>query len=604
MGDAGDVIDFRRPLSSAKLPGVTSLPLADSCAVAGRATTWAVAANNAQVEQRSASALIMDNIICTGYRETVRGRPAVFIALFSVVPWSALAAQGDARPAARTEVYAGSELETYLRDLQVAGVIGSYPWSARRFTAAEVDHLLPADSVHPWAARYDWSPAPARGLSVAAARPEVAGRFNSGFPYGYNDGAVWAGRGATFSVQGGVSVRYGPVAASVVPLAFWASNAGFQLQPNGQTGAGQYADGLWPLGIDHPQRFGDHAYSAVDGGQSALEVSKWGLAAGVSTANDFWGPASDFPVILGNNAAGIPRVFAGTAVPLDLWIVRVHVRSFFGRLTQSAYSPQTGEQSVRAASGAVVVVMPRWPEGLELGVTRFIHSVWAHRTSVLDELRSPFRFGTRDDSAANELASIFFRWVVPRASVEIYGEYGTEDYRYNLREIFVEPDHIAGYTIGLRHVGRRSTGVWRVLRAEIQDLHPGTLVQARPQGPFYLHWGGLLQGHTYQGQILGSEFGLGGAAATVAMDWYHPGGRWTVAWSRLLRGDLSAPTVATAPQNPRGLDVMHTLGVEGLFFRGRYEIRAGVTAVYEFNRDFQRDAFNLNLTLAVRAGLR
>jgi hypothetical protein len=311
-------------------------------------------------------------------------------------------------------------------------------------------------------------------------------------------------------------------------------------------------------------------------------------------------------VLLGDNAAGFPHVFAGTAAPLDLWIARVHARALFGRLTQTAYSPQTGEPSIRAGSGAVVVVTPRWPHGLELGATRFIHRFWARRTSVLNELsspfRSPFESSTPNDSLENNLAAVFLRWVVPRAGVEIYGEYGTEDGRFDLREIFVEPDHDAGYTIGLRQVSRRTRGGLRVIRAEVQNLQVGTLVQSRGQAPFYVHFG-LLQGHTYQGQILGSDAGLGGAAAKVAVDWYHPGGRWTVAWSRLLRGDGSN-TVATTPQNPRGLDVIHTLGVEGLFFRGRYDIWAGATAGYEFNRDFRRDAFNLNLFFAVRTGLR
>jgi hypothetical protein len=145
--------------------------------------------------------------------------------------------------------------------------------------------------------------------------------------------------------------------------------------------------------------------------------------------------------------------------------------------------------------------------------------------------------------------------------------------------------------------------VFRVIRAEVQNLQMGTLVQSRSEGPFYLHYG-LLQGHTYLGQVLGSAFGTGGAAAKVAVDWYYSGGRWTVTWSRLLRGNLAPASVATAPQNPRGLDVMHTLGVEGLFFRGRYDITAGATAVYELNRDFHRDAFNLSLFFAVRTGLR
>ncbi len=546
----------------------------------------------------------MDAVICTGYRQRVRGRTATLAAIVAAFAWCGLAAQDVHRPAARTEVYAGSELETYLRNLQVAGVIGLYPWSARRFTAAEVDRLLPADSTHPWAARYDWRPAPSRRPSVALPRPEVAARVNTGFPYGYNDGAVWAGRGITLSVQGGASVRYGPLAASFVPLVSWASNARFRLQPNGQTGTFIYADGRFPGSIDRPQRFGDHPYALADAGQTALEIAQWGLAAGVSTANDYWGPASDFPVILGNNAAGFPHVFAGTSLPLNLWLVHVHVRTLFGRLTATPYFAQTGDTAIRSATGAVVVVTPRWPKGLEFGATRFSHRIWARRKSVFRELYSPFVFGAfHNDPLENELASVFFRWVVPRAGVEVYGEYGTEDFRYNFREIIVEPDHNAGYTVGLRNVTLRPDGRFRVIRAEIQDLQRGTLVQSRSQVPFYIH-SPLGEGHTYRGQILGSEWGVGGAAAKVAVDWYDRVGRWTLAWSRLLRADTGAgDTVATTPLNPHDLDVMQTLGVERVLFRGRYDIWWTATAVYELNRDFRGDAFNLNLSVGTRVDL-
>jgi capsule assembly protein Wzi len=552
---------------------------------------------------RNAGAFIMDGVICTGYRPRVRGRNAVLVALVGVISCSGLVAQSTARPVARTEVYAGSEFETYLRNLQVLGIVKLYPWSARRFTAIEVDRLLPADSAHPWAARYDWRPAAAGGISVALTRPEVASRVNTTFPFGYNDGAVWAGRGITLSAQGGLSVRYGPLAAALVPLVSWASNSRFRLQPNGRTGALRYEDGRYPGTIDLPQRFGDHPYALASGGQTVVEVSQWGLTAGVSAANDYWGPASDFPVILGNNAAGFPHFFAGTAVPLDLWIARVHVRTLFGRLTQSAYAPLTGDTAIRAAAGAVLVLTPRWPAGLEFGATHFIHRVWARRGSLLHELGSPFGLNTlNNDPLENHLISVFFRWVIPRGGVEVYGEYGTEDYRYDLREIFVEPDHDGGYTIGLRQVARRPNGSLRVIRAEVQNLQRGILVESRGQSPFYIH-SPLDQGHTYRGQILGSPWGFGGAAATIALDWYHPRGRWTVSWSRLLRGD-TGDTVATVPQNPRSLDVLHTLGAEGLFFRGRYDILARVTAVYELNRDFRSDAFNLNLIVGARTSLR
>ena len=47
---------------------------------------------------------------------------------------------------------------------------------------------------------------------------------------------------------------------------------------------------------------------------------------------------------------------------------------------------------------------------------------------------------------------------------------------------------------------------------------------------------------------------------------------------------------------------MHTLGVERVLFRGCYDIWWTATAVYELNRDFQGDAFNLNLSVGARVG--
>src|SRR5439155_337931 len=116
--------------------------------------------------------------------------------------------------------------------------------------------------------------------------------------------------------------------------------------------------------------------------------------------------------------------------------------------------------------------------GVELGAALFTHRPWPGWRRALHDFSSPFAFNTaRNDSLENGLASVFFRWVVARAAVEVYGEYGTDDYRYNLREAIVEPDHIAGYTVGLRHVTRRPGETFRVIRAELQNLEPGTLVQ-------------------------------------------------------------------------------------------------------------------------------
>ena len=112
----------------------------------------------------------------------------------------------------------------------------------------------------------------------------------------------------------------------------------------------------------------------------------------------------------------------------------------------------------------------------------------------------------------------------------------------------------------------------------------------------------LQQGHTQLGQILGSEAGPGGGGSTLAVDLYHPDGRWSVALTREIRQNRGA-FARTGQPDDRSIDLLQALSVNGLFFRGRYDITAGLTAVYEFNRNFGADAFNLNAVVGVRANV-
>jgi len=89
----------------------------------------------------------------------------------------------------------------------------------------------------------------------------------------------------------------------------------------------------------------------------------------------------------------------------------------------------------------------------------------------------------------------------------------------------------------------------------------------------------------------------------VAVESYSPSGRWTWSWARIQRQQRGDPS-GTGPPDPRGIDVQHALTVERLQFRKRYDVLARVAAVYELNRDFTHDAFNLNLIVGVQAGLR
>lgn len=540
--------------------------------------------------------------------DVFRGLVAASVFVSTISPLAAQAGGPEGN-----EVLVGSELERYLRLLQSRGAVDPYPWSLRGLSLREVDLLLPRDSAHPWAERIPSAADSAGGLQVKLLRPEARLIFNSTFPHGSNDGAIWAGRGLTTAVQAGLSARYGSVSLLLAPIAFHAQNADFPLVPNGHAGRLAFADRALPHEIDLPQRFGDRAYTRIDPGQSTLRVDAYGAGVGVSTANQHWGPAREYPLLLGNNAAGFLHVFAGTSAPVDVWVGRLHGRVMWGRLDQSGFSTVPSDSSRRFATGYVGVFAPRGLDGLELGVARFYHFAWPDGalrwTHVMAPFESFFKEGLPDtgtgreesSDAENQLASVFARWVLAPSGVEVYGEYGREDHSWDSRDFLVEPDHSSAYVLGFHKVWKRPGSRFLALRGEVLNAQVGSVSQVRYQAPFYVHtW--VRQGHTQRGQLLGAAAGYGGAGSLLAADYYHPGGRWTASWSRELRQDRSHFR-EPGTSGMEVVDVVHTLGTEALFFRGRLDLTAGVAGSYNLNRNFGGDMFNLNAIFRIRAGI-
>lgn len=497
----------------------------------------------------------------------------------------------------RGEVFVGSEVEGYLRALQVAGRGGSYPWAIRGFSPREVSRIAPSDSAHPWRARYRFAPDTAGGARIRPVRPGAQAFVNTTMPYGSNDGPVWAGRGLTLAVDGGASLEWGALSMTVAPMAFIAQNAAFELEDNGADGPLRFAHARSPLSIDLPQRFGDGPYGRVEPGQSTLRVDAGIFALGVSTANQHWGPAADLPLILGHNAGGFPHAFAGSARPVDLWIGRVHGRLVWGRLDQSSYT--ANENPRRFMSGVVAVFTPRGIPTLELGGTRFFNTPWpaggVTAASFLKPLEGLLKnsLTAGDGDPDNQLASLFFRWHHPRSGVETYGEYAREDHNADLRDLLLEPDHGSGYTVGLRRVWSRADGSLVSLRGELLNTRVSHLALVRPQAQFYLHHGAR-QGHTQRGQLLAASSGYGGGGAVLGLDRYTPRGRTSLTYTRTL-DDRGTP-------DP---EVTQALGVESLRFARRFDLTAGLTGVYQMNRGGGAggSAFNLNTVVRVRVGL-
>lgn len=508
------------------------------------------------------------------------------------------------------EVFAGGELESYLRLMQTTGESPLYPWAIRAFSPVEVDLLAPRDSTHPWAARYRFRAEAGRGgLHVHGARSTAV--FNSAFPYGTNDGPVWAGRGVTTAFQAGFTARWQTLSLTVAPVLTWAQNASFELVPHESSDVQPYADPRHPELIDHPQRFGDGVVARLDPGQSTLRADLGPLALGFSSANQVWGPGGEYSLILGTNAPGYVHAFAGTSRPLGVGIGRAHGRFVWGRLEQSEFARTAPDSSARFTAGLVAVFTPRGVPGLELGAGRFFHVPWPsdgirarHLLRPIEALAKSAFYGADslevpESAASNQLASLHARWVFPESGVELYGEFASEDHRHGLRDFLLEPDHDTSLMLALRKAWRREDGEIWLLRVETVNGEVTHLERGRRQEAPYIHYLSR-QGHTHRGQILGAPAAYGGAGATVAVDRYHPGGRWSVSWKRTLResrGDFLTTGEVVRP------DVMQSLRAEALVFRGGWDVTAAVEGVYNFNRDFTSDVVNLNASLGLRAEL-
>lgn len=527
-------------------------------------------------------------------------RFAVSLAILLAVP---LAAQPDLR----LEMSVGSEGDRYLRLLQVAGDAPLYPWSIHGFSPAEVDRLVPDSAGHPWSARLPARPDTARVPALRLVRPGASVVFNSAFPEGVNDGPVWAARGITLVGSAGAQLRAGPLTIRLEPMAFWTQNRDFPLLPNGRADSLRLLNGHSPVYIDFPQRHGEGAYARIDPGNSTARLDGRGFAIGVSTANQQWGPAIDQPLVLGANGPGFPHLFAGSSTPWNVGVGRLHGRIVLGSLAQSEHSFVRGAGSRRYMSGLVGVFTPRGLDGLEVGFLRFFHEPWPEGGLTASDLARPleafFKKGLNRDTpdgergVENQLVSAFFRWVLPRNGVEVYGEYAREDYNWDWLDALLEPDRAAGYMVGGRKAWRSGANLLS-LRAEWVDTQRGHLNQSRTTGVFYRH-GTTMQGHTVRGQLLGSPAGYGGGGSVLALDAYTPRGRWSADWTR-TRVASPIPVVSPGVKNPSGVDVVHSLGAEALWFRGGFDLLARLRGSMELNRHFAEDAFNLNASLGVR----
>ena len=446
----------------------------------------------------------------------------------------------------------GSDAERYLRALSVAGVLPQASWAIRPFDADDVAALL---------ARVDAAAHPrGRGpLAAPAARASVgaamSSSYNTGFAWGANDGPQWQGRGANLAAGAAASIRIGPLRATLAPTLWYAENRPFPLLST--FGRSEVSNGLFPNGVDLPQRFGTTSLARLAPGESALRLSIGGVALGVATTAHGWAFGESFPGLLGPNAGGFAHVFAGTSargVRLPL-VGRVAARYVLGTLEQSAWSPVTGPTTLtdslqtgtrRVGVGLAASWMPAFVPELEVGAARFFHSPY-RRQWAWSAWRKPFEELLKEDvppsepeagvsdvfsDADNQLASFFVRWRFPHRGVEIDAELFRDDHNWDRRDLAQEPENASAIAASVRVATERTASRVALLTLEFFDGDVRAIAQQRPTGFLYTHTP-LRQGHTQRGQLLGSPIGVGGITGQrIAWERFAPTGSLRVTLQR------------------------------------------------------------------------
>src|SRR5438445_6880257 len=207
------------------------------------------------------------------------------------------------RPAgAQQSVELGSELDQYVRLLEIEGKVTGTPLVYHPAWLAPREKGFRADTTHLWATRHPLQPRPDSGrIRFIPLEAHVRAFYNSAFPRTANDGALWAGRGVSTSIAAGAQISWGPLSGRLYPTLVYEQNRDFQVAPVPFKDRSPYAY-PWQKGIDFPQRFGNGSLDHVDWGQSGVRLDLGPFTTGLSTENLWWGPGFRNAIIMSNTA--------------------------------------------------------------------------------------------------------------------------------------------------------------------------------------------------------------------------------------------------------------------------------------------------------------
>jgi hypothetical protein len=426
----------------------------------------------------------------------------------------------------------GSQRESYLELLALAGMAERPYLNYRSLSDSVWDEVADRG---PWAGVSERATRMLGSAEIQLYGPEVFVSYNSAYPHGMNDGALWQGVGVNASASLGARVEVFGIEATLKPTVLAEQNGDFEIMASAYPSDYGY---FWGCGIDLPQRLGKEGRIAFDWGDSELRYSLGPFTAGFGTEAVWLGPGKRNAIMLSNNAPSFPKADIGLR-KTHTFLGDIEARSFWGKLEESEYFDADESNDANLLTGLALAWAPRFLPGLTLGLNRTMLSAWsAYDWEGLLTLIDPFMDNSAGTDSRDQRASLTADYLLPEAGIEVYLEWARNDFSPSLDMIMRYPFHSQAYSLGLRKLlrfGDDSRFLGELL-VEATNLESSRDYEFLWPTTFYAHHI-IRQGYTNEGQILGAGIGTGGNCQYLGFSLYHPLGRSRVYVQRVNRNN-------------------------------------------------------------------
>jgi hypothetical protein len=188
----------------------------------------------------------------------------------------------------------------------------------------------------------------------------------------------------------------------------------------------------------------------------------------------------------------------------------------------------------RMFTGLILVWHPPKMPGFSVGAGRTFIGYGSGLTTTADyfPLFQPFqkdRFRTDDNPRGNDALdqrlALFFRYVLPSAGLEVYGEFGREDHAANIRDIVLEPNHSSAYIWGVRKKSEITPTKTLIYEAELAHFESSNTSLVRETPSWYVHHI-IRHGTTHRGQLMGAGIGTGSNSRFFSLTYHTPSFRF------------------------------------------------------------------------------